>query len=388
MLSNQAIEKRLKTGAISLQYYFLPQADGTVGFHKAGVPVDVKQSTNGAWDFFRQQLKTDRLGLTLGPIIKSHTHNLITGRPTFRGRRGYSDLRDTGGKLVIGPRESVSVATNERIALDGSTAALILPRITLGDAGLVLNSAYVDPFWDGTLQLVLTNVTPHAQSIALLEPIAQCFFFNVAPAASDAFAPTLPGKSHHFGQNWHKILEEDAEPFPTRKRPLPTIPGFTGFLARIRNLWNAHQAWLKAAGGLLLVIVGVTSWNSISGPLGRLPELERKVAKIEPYFDTTSALNVPALQTAVRDLEASTLIRGTETLTIPAGALSSSREVTVKGKLNGSGVVITGTRETEVDTWGVVTAARDGGITLQLRVEAESVQNRPVDYVINWALIP
>ena len=389
MLSHTSLEDRLKSGEVRVRYYFLPGDDGKVRFDKTGPAVDLTDTDSDTYRFFKDQLKSDRLGLTLGPIIKSHSHNLITGRPGFRGRRAYSDLRDSGGTLVIGPRETVSLATNERIALGERTAALILPRITLGDAGLLLNCAYIDPYWDGTLQLVLTNSTPFAQSISLLEPIAQCFFFDLAQPASKEFASAFPGKSHHYGQNWFKILEEDAEPFPTRKRPIPKGPGLSGLWGRLRNFWNLNQAALKAVGAVLLLVVGVSGWNSISGPLGRLPELERKVSRMEPYFEGDSSLSVPTLQSAIRDLEKSAVVKGSETITIPAGARAGAREVTVTADLAGSAFVIAQARAApDTVAAAVVTSIREGKATIRLQVRSAAPRTEPVEVVVDWALIP
>jgi deoxycytidine triphosphate deaminase len=128
MLSHTSIEERLRSREIVLRYYFLPNENNSVQFHSEGVTVDLDDSTAEATRFFRSRLNSDRLSLTLGPVVKSHNHWLLTGRPKFRGRNGYFDIRETADALVIAPHETVSIATNERLALGPNTVALIFLR--------------------------------------------------------------------------------------------------------------------------------------------------------------------------------------------------------------------------------------------------------------------
>jgi deoxycytidine triphosphate deaminase len=361
MLSHLAIEAAVRSNRIEVYYYFLPDNTGAIDFHPDGLRVDLDQPQSPQARFFHERLFSDRLGLTLGPIVKSHGGHSGSRRSAFRGRKDCIDIRETGNALLLNPYETISIATNERIVLGGDVFALLVPRITLADAGILLNVAYIDAYWNGTMQMVLTNSTPYPQRLNLIEPIAQCLFFDLEPSASLAFKTNFPAKSHHYGQNWKKIINEDGDPFPTRKIPASSAGALDGMSQKIRSIWVEHGSKLKILGAALLLLAGVGSWTEITQSLRDVPALESALQNIKPYFDKDNEFNLLHAAENIRALRRDRPLSGIDAVTIPAGKTSATQIVSVPRSMSSGGTI-----------WA---ATMDGSLEAQVSADIESTDS-------------
>ncbi len=164
--------------------------------------------------------------------------------------------------------------------------------------------------------MLLTNSPEHVKQLSLLESIAQCYFFDLPDGVYTSFRDLLPRKSHHYGQNWHKILNEDAEPFPLRKRPV-TIRGIGRWIIGARQLWNDYKSYFMPVIAVLLLLSGFEGWNKLTEALRSIPELEAKMATLSPYFEHASDFNIPALRQSMTELQSRLPLSGTYQLKSP-----------------------------------------------------------------------
>lgn len=332
MLSHLEIENRIKLGDIQVRYSFLPNDAGVITFYPDEQNVIIDSPESAATRFFRAKLFSDRLGITLGPIVRVHDSIIYSDRIWYKGKEGYIDIRETNNILYIEPHEAISIASNERIILGSNTSVLIIPRIKNADAGILLNVAYIDPFWDGTLQMIITNVTSHRVKLSLLESIGQCVFFNVEGEVEQRFKEAFPAKSHHFGQNWKKIIEEDADPFPRRKEPEPArvLSKSKRFQIWLSKHWKENQPIITGLGLIGLVMSFLITQAQLKQ---RIEDFE-KVSSDISYLKKLGTDKIPALERSLSNINDKLPIVGIQRLIIPAGKQSDRREIVIDRDLS------------------------------------------------------
>jgi len=222
---------------------------------------------------FDQNFFLDRLHLTLGPVVMSHERRYSRTRPVFKNFPGCTDIRDSNDRIVIEPRETLSVNTNEHLTTKGKCGAIILPRLKTADSGLIYTPSYVDPWWDGILQAVIVNVTDSRQELVLGEKIATCFFFGLGQEIPEDAHEEFKKRSHHFAQSWSEILEHNANPFPRVKLPSEEQHGFIyRKLAELKDWTIAHIIAVVAMIGLGAILGAV---YFIGGLSVRVEHLEK-----------------------------------------------------------------------------------------------------------------
>ncbi|MEY8391903.1 hypothetical protein AALA98_11110 [Lachnospiraceae bacterium 45-W7] len=208
MLGNEEIKKVITDKEIELTVSF--------GF-KDGMPTQYETEQDLLSTQLKDNLYSDRLKLTMGPIVKVLNQKLVKSKFRFKATRDCCDLRKSNNKYTINPGESIVILTNERIKLNGKYACLIVPRISMSDVGIVVTTAYVDPYYNGVMRLHLSNLSDKSYELTFLETIAQCFFFELPDYVPEKFEEEFSMKSVFFGQTWNGILNSDRNPFPTKK---------------------------------------------------------------------------------------------------------------------------------------------------------------------------
>lgn len=228
MLNNEEIKKAINKNEIEILISF--------GM-KDNVPILYDFEHNLLDDSLKSNLYSDRLKLTMGPIVKILNKKTVSKKYRFKASNKLYDLRKTNHKYVISPGESIIILTNERMKLNGKYACLIVPRISLSDVGIVVTTAYVDPFYDGLMRLHLSNLSDKPYELHTLEAVAQCFFFEFSESVSEMFKDQFPTKSVFFGQTWKGILNSDRNPFPTKKEPI-IVEKFTTLKYQLSIIWD------------------------------------------------------------------------------------------------------------------------------------------------------
>lgn len=192
MLNNEEIKKAINKNEIEILISF--------GM-KDNVPILYDFEHNLLDDSLKSNLYSDRLKLTMGPIVKILNKKTVSKKYRFKASNKLYDLRKTNHKYVISPGESIIILTNERMKLNGKYACLIVPRISLSDVGIVVTTAYVDPFYDGLMRLHLSNLSDKPYELHTLEAVAQCFFFEFSESVSEMFKDQFPTKSVFLGKH-------------------------------------------------------------------------------------------------------------------------------------------------------------------------------------------
>lgn len=241
MLSDERIRKAITSSEIQVKVTFGWEKDKFVQYSKEKSLFSSSSAKN---------LYSDRLKLTMGPIIKVLDKQPVQKKFRFKTFKDCHDLRKSGYKYIIKPGESIILLTNEQIRLNGKYACLVVPRISLSDVGIVVSTAYVDPYYFGLMRLHLTNMSERPYELTALESIAQCFFFEMSNIVSTKYQEEFSAKSVFYGQTWLGILNSDREPFPTKKESVEE-ERFEG----LKYAWNTIVAFVKRNAILSLIIL-------------------------------------------------------------------------------------------------------------------------------------
>ena len=223
-------------------------------------------------------LYSDRLKITLGPIVKVLDKNTVESKYRFKNVPDCYDLRKSDNKYTINPGESIIILTNERIKLNENYACIVVPRISLSDVGIVVTTAYVDPFYDGLMRLHLTNFSDKSYELFAVEAIAQCFFFELTDPASEKYKESFSTKSVFFGQTWDGIINSDRNPFPTKKAA-SRIDKYRN----IRYQWNIICSIIKKHSLILMLLTNIILFSSGYAVLKQ--EVNKYVAAIDEVED-------------------------------------------------------------------------------------------------------
>jgi len=281
MLTKNRIDELIRLKEIAISYSF-GLKDGRWNEFENEEFVDPDKPQVPANRLFDQHFFGDRLTVTLGPIVKTHKRHWPSNRARFKNRDGYFDLRVKS--LILQPRETVSIGTNERIILKGKIAAITLPRLTNVDAGLLYIPSYIDPYWDGILQAVVHNMTDRQQELSLCERVAICRFYRIEGNAPESDARRFAAKSHHYGQSWPKILKEDFDPFPTKKSPVEETLT-QKYINKARRFWEQQGGLIKGVGltgSAVAVAYGLgVAWTNLKRDIvDKGDQLEQEIKQI------------------------------------------------------------------------------------------------------------
>lgn len=208
MLSKQRIVSILKNREIDITVSFYKKADQLLLYETETPLLESASASN---------LYSDRLKLTMGPIAKIINKKRVNRKFVFKNTVDCIDLRKCNNRYIIAPGESIIILTNESIKLNGKYACLIIPRISLSDVGIVVTSAYIDPYYQGVMRLQLSNLSNKPYELNSLEAVAQCFFFELNEEVSIEYKDSFSTKSVFYGQTWAEIINSDRPPFPTKK---------------------------------------------------------------------------------------------------------------------------------------------------------------------------
>jgi dCTP deaminase len=113
----------------------------------------------------------------------------------------HARVEDEGGSFVIHPGEFVLGVTEERVGIPDDVVARIEGKSSLGRLGLIVHATagFVDPGFEGTLTLEITNLTRVPIKLYPGLAIAQLSFMALdAPAETPYGHPDLG--SHYHGQ--------------------------------------------------------------------------------------------------------------------------------------------------------------------------------------------
>jgi dUTPase len=326
MLSEAEVMERLRSGQVRVTYAFDPLTDPPQRL-PSDSSVDPNENTARATQIFQQAFFGDRLGLTLGPLVLSHRYAWKRDRRRYKGRSGVFDLRLTDGRIRIQPGESITVNSNEQVALGSHTGAITLPRLSHGTAGLVLSASYIDPYWDGILVLQMVNLAARPFELAFGEKFAVTRFYDIqGPPLPIELRTRFAQKSHHYGLSWERILSSDADPFPLRKQPAPSLIRAADWTP-LQLLSRFGRPFLAGGVSIVVVVSALLYLGQLQNQLNGLSELRRD--------QDAEARQLQQISSANTDLQIQRPRTGTVTISIPAGGDVAQVQVPI-GNLSAS----------------------------------------------------
>jgi deoxycytidine triphosphate deaminase len=384
MLAKKEIEKLIIQEKIVISYSFMISDDKVDYIGEQSVVIG--DETNNATKLFNKNFFCDRLKLTLGPIVMTHDDAYINVRPTFKNRRSCFDIRENNNKLIIEPRETLSISTNEKIKLGKNIGAYILPRLRNVDSGILYVPSYIDPYWNGILQAVLVNMTDNQQILHLGEGVAICRFYYIKGTINDDVHDLFPSKSHHFGQSWPKILEEDADPFPRRKTPFPKN-AFECYKKNIKDFFRKRWSLLINLGLTSSVIILVGYFSSLYTEIERLKLIDKDVKKIENSFNDFKNVTISKIEKDVVDISERLPKSGTVSIFIEGKKTLITQTIEI---INQSDIpktvwfeILNDRKEIKIISYKTDTSLLDNKI-LKIILELESQSKEDLNVAIKW----
>lgn len=290
MISKSKLNRLFYSGDLKLSYSFT-DLNGQLQHHPDPLFVDPNKQDDIAFRMFDKNCKSDRLTITLGSVVFSHNFEDAPGRIRFKDQPYTSHLLETNNRFILLPRETISLSSNEFIALGANHGAIIFPRLTLADAGLIYIPSYIDPTWQGVMQAVIHNFSDKTVELYLCEGLAACRFYQIDGEIDQHFIDNFKVHNHHYGQNWHGIYEGSREAVRLGKRPSLATTKSSNFHKKFDQFtrWYESNA-TKILLGTTILTIG-TFFAASKALLLDLPNIAEKAEQVI-LIPTTGSLNI------------------------------------------------------------------------------------------------
>ena len=146
-------------------------------------------------------------------------------RVFHNNRRGYIDVREAnddlteivtipdGEAFMLHPGEFVLGSTLERVALPDDLVARLEGKSSLGRLGLLIHSTagYIDPGFDGTITLELSNVARLPISIYPGMAIGQISYLQMTTPVDRPYRGKYQGQRGPTASAFHREFADEAE---------------------------------------------------------------------------------------------------------------------------------------------------------------------------------
>lgn len=227
VLNNEGIKKALDEGTLIINKYTW------------------KEDTLEKVNFDVKDLKgSHKIRLHVGFLLRTLSDKRwVNPKVLYNKRDGIIDLRQVEGrKYLLYPGEAVLLYTNEVITLGPGYFGLLLSRVSLEETGLMASQSYIDPSWEGVLQIVVTNNSETPRLLQEHCEIANLVLFKMEQDADGA----AQKKNDHYGVTWEKIRDNpDFPKWKDRKR--------TGWV-KFKHFIRTYRKWfLGGAGGISIL---------------------------------------------------------------------------------------------------------------------------------------
>ena len=379
MLGKRALLDAVSKGDISISYEYDLTAETPVRL-SAPVFVDVRDPGNLANRIFDTQFFGDRLGLTLGPVVVSDKFKDFAGRTLFRSRPYHFDLTKSMGEIEIMPGESFGIQSVEYVKLGSSTAAYILPRLTLATTGLVVTPTYIDPYWEGLLQLYIANISPHPHSLRFGERIAICRFYDVKGAEQNPeLKSQFAQKSHHYGLNWRRILDSDQDVQPKRKRHVPRSVYLQRLREKVDQFLTKWQNFAGLAAGAALVAT-IFAYARFDSKAGQIDSMAAQIQTLRAGLDET--------KNAEKALEARMPESGTLEIHLNPNQQDALQDVKLpRWVTQPENILLVPAQAGLLTATGEIVCGPASECSLQIRVQRIAGSSGPLDSRIQWIIL-
>lgn len=216
----------------------------------------------------------EKANLDIGELRGSHKIRLHVGfllrtlsdkrwvnpKSLYNKRDGIIDLRQLEGhKYLLHPGESVLLYTNEAVTLGPGYFGLLLSRVSLEETGLIASQSYIDPNWEGVLQIVVTNNSETPRLLQEHCEIANLVLFKMEQEADE----TIQKKNDHYGVTWETISDNpDFPKWKDRKRT---------WWVKFKHVIRTYRLWFLGIGGVGILGILYQMVSIIKNVLELLP---------------------------------------------------------------------------------------------------------------------
>lgn len=145
----------------------------------------------GQDDYQERQVRQASYELTLGRArtlndieLENHTDN-SQDATTLRSLPAYFAEQNGSKWLFINPMQSCTLYTSEQIFLPNNVVCRVNARGQLFESGIILESTYVDPGFDGEIHLMAYNSTERLVKLPLNMAIARLEFMKLSKPVKD-----------------------------------------------------------------------------------------------------------------------------------------------------------------------------------------------------------
>lgn len=116
--------------------------------------------------------------------------------------------------FILHPGEFVLGSTRERVTLPDDLVARLEGKSSLGRLGLLIHSTagYVDPGWDGTITLELSNVARLPITIYPDMPIGQLSFLTMTTPVDNPYRGKYVGQQGPVASRYHENFPGNGGP--------------------------------------------------------------------------------------------------------------------------------------------------------------------------------
>ena len=157
-------------------------------------------------------LQSSSVDLRVAPEFRVFHNNR---RPVIDVREPADDLTEVvtvaeGDPFMLHPGEFVLGSTAERVALPDDLVARLEGKSSLGRLGLLIHSTagYIDPGFDGTITLELSNVARLPISIYPGMPIGQISFLQMTTPVERPYQGKYQGQQGPTASAYHRNFEQ------------------------------------------------------------------------------------------------------------------------------------------------------------------------------------
>lgn len=153
-----------------------------------------------------------KISLHIGPLIRVLSQKPISGDSLFQGTDGIIDLSKCGNKYILEPHESVGIYSREKITLSSNLFGLVLPKVKNFYHGGTTPLSYVDPMWEGVLELIYTNHSENAVTLHEGQPLANLIILTMDGDSS------YRTPNRHYAYDWARSDHVTELPWKVREK--------------------------------------------------------------------------------------------------------------------------------------------------------------------------
>lgn len=304
-MSYEEILEAIRKKEIRIAYFALPDEQGKgrkiprkepFEHNKDDYFVNLDPPSNDEYaiacgEYLKRSLKADSLYLHIGPYARVEFNSRGSEQREYLIKQEINNNYtfnfniQKSSRFIVFPKESILVGTNEYIKLEGNIGASIYATVSKTDIGFSHISTIIDPWWEGVLQIGISNLSKSPQCLNYLERFCTVRFHRLA---------TQPDEGLKHRENWPHLknnywfIEEDErrDLFPVRNSdPIPLH-----LRGKILGLWRSASIYRDDLVSIRNLILSSIQVIGIVGLVTLIFFIAKQANKLEDLNDISKNL--------------------------------------------------------------------------------------------------